>query len=199
MEHPESTLNEVWLRKTLIIVLNHIMPACNQIAYRLVGTGAALLHGVELPSTDIDILVKRREDVDAIGAALSWFKCLVTPVWLPDARQYYGSYEVNGVEVEISTVEIETEVDTIETFGRGPWEHFTPIPCGPYAVPTVALELRLITELFRNRPERYEPIICYMQAKGCDIDLIHRGMDTAGLPQAAQEKVLEQLKEKTIN
>jgi hypothetical protein len=58
------------------MVLDHAMPACAQIEYRLVGTGAALLHGVQLPAGDIDILVKEREDVDAFGSALSSFKCL---------------------------------------------------------------------------------------------------------------------------
>lgn len=194
MGRPEPSLDRAQLRETLTTVLDHTMPACAHIEYRLVGTGAALLHGVELPAADVDILVKEREGVDAFGAALSPFKCLSAPAWLPETRQYYGNYEVNGVEVGISTVEIESEVDTIETFGRGPWKHFTPIPCGSHSVPTVALELRLITELFRDRPDRYQPIIRYMQAKGCDIDIIHRGMSAAGLPQAVQENVLKQLK-----
>jgi hypothetical protein len=168
------------------MVLDHAMPACAQIEYRLVGTGAALLHGVQLPAGDIDILVKEREDVDAFGSALSSFKCLFPPTWLPEARQYYANYEVNGVEVE-------TDSDVLETIGRGPWEHFSLIPCGPYAVPTVALELRLITELARQRPDRYTPIIQFMQVNGCDIELIRRGMEIARLPQASREDVLNQL------
>ena len=192
MGRPGPSLDRARLRETLITVLDHTMPACAHIEYRLVGTGAALLHGVKLPAADVDILVKEREGVDAIGAALSPFRCLSAPAWLPETRQYYGNYEVNGVEVGISTVEIESEADTVETFGRGPWEHFTPIPCGSHTVPTVALELRLITELFRDRPDRYQPIIRYMQAKGCDVDFIHRGIGAAGLPQAVQENVLKQ-------
>jgi hypothetical protein len=171
------------------------MPACAWIEYRLVGTGAALLHGVELPAADVDILVRERDGVEAIGAALSPFKCLSAPGWLPGSAQYYANYDVHGVEVQISTVEIETEADIHETFGRGPWEHFTSIPCGPHTVPTVALELRLVTELSRQRPDRYQPIIRHIRAKGCDIALIHRGMGAAGLPQDVRENVLKQLKE----
>ena len=193
MQRPEPLLNEARLRTTLITALNHIVPVCGPIPYRLVGTGAALLRGIVLPSADIDLLAQRREDVDAIGAALSPFKCLVAPAWLPDARQYYAGYEINGVAFEISTVEVETDADTVETFGRGPWEHFTPIPCGSYLVPTVALELRLITELVRNRPERADPILHYMQEKGCDLELLRRGLGTAGAPSAVQEQVLAQL------
>jgi len=177
------------------------MPACAQIEYRLVGTGVALLHGVQLPVGDIDILVKERGNVDAFGSALSFFKCLFPPTWLPEARQYYANYEVNGVEVGISTVEVETDSDAIECIGRGPWEHFSLIPCGPYVVPAVALELRLITELVRKRPDRYTPIIQYMQVNGCDIDFIRRGMGAGrlGLPRALREDVLNQLKETSVS
>lgn len=176
------------------MVLDHAMPACAQVAYRLVGTGAALLHGVVLPTADIDILARDRAGVDAFGAALAAFRCLETPAWLAETRQYYGNYEVNGVEVGVSTVEVEVDSDTIETFGRGPWEYFTRLACGRYAVPTVALELRLITELFRNRPDRYHPIIQFMQTHGCDHAFIVRGIAAAGVPQIVQDEVFSQLK-----
>jgi hypothetical protein len=194
MSQPNPLLDQVRLRETLITVLDHAMPACARIEYRLVGTGAALLHGVQLPAGDIDILVKERRDVDAFGSALSPFKCLFPPTWLPEARQYYAKYEVNGVEVGISTVEVETHWDARETVGSGPWEHFSRIPCGQYAVPAVAIELRLATELFRKRSDRYTPIIQHMQVNGCDIDLVRRGMEAAGLPQTLREDVLNQLK-----
>jgi len=193
MRQPNPLLDQARLRETLTTVLDHTMPTYAQIEYRLVGTGAALLHGVQLPAGDIDILVREREDVDAFGSALSSFKCLFPPAWLPEARQYYANYEVNGVAVGISTVEVETDSDELETIGRGPWEHFSLIPCGPYAVPTVALELRLVTELARQRPDRYTPIIQFMQVNGCDIELIPRGLEIARLPQALREDVLNQL------
>ena len=154
-----------------------------------------MLHGVSLPAADIDILVRERYGVDTFGSALSSFRCLEAPTWLAETRQYYGNYEVNGVEVGISTVEVASDADTIETFGRGPWEHFTLLACGRYAVPTVALELRLITELFRNRPDRYQPLIQFMQSHGCDLDYIRRGIVAAGLPQTMQDDVLNRLRE----
>lgn len=187
---PQPVLTRARLQEALVAVIDHAMLIDPQIDYRLVGTGAALLYGVQLPAADVDILVKRRPDVDAFGSALSPCRCLFGPAWLPEARQYYGNYDVNGVEVGISTVEVETDADTIETFGRGPWEHFTFLRCGPYAVPTVALELRLITELFRDRPDRYGPIIQHMRSVGCDIELIRRGLDFAGVPQSLREDVL---------
>jgi hypothetical protein len=101
---------------------------------------------------------------------------------------------VNGVEVGISTVEIETDLDVLETYGPGLWErHYVLLPCGPYLVPTVALELRLITEMHRDRPERYKPIIQHLKAHGCDLDLVRRGLAIGRLSQALQESVLAQL------
>lgn len=152
-----------------------------------------MLHGVSLPAADMDILVRERSHVDAFGSALSQFRCLAAPAWLAPSKQYYANYEVNGVEVGISTVEVASDADTVETFGRGPWEHFVLLRCGRYAVPTVALELRLITELFRNRPERYRALVRFMQSHGCDLDLIRRGMAAIRLPQAMQDDVFEKL------
>ena len=193
MDRPPPTLDRARVQETLVTVLDHAMPTCARIDYRLVGTGAALLHGVRLPAADVDILVKERASVDGFGSALSSFRCLFEPAWLPEARQYYGNYDVNGVEVGISTVEVETDADTIETFGRGPWVHFALLPCGSHSVPTVSLELRLITELSRNRSDRYGPIIQHMQAYGCDIELMRRGMNAAGLPEDLRNDVLRRL------
>ena len=186
-------LSQSRLRETLTIVLDHSMPACAQTEYRLVGTGAALLQGVLLSAGDVDILVKERESVDAFGSALASFKCLFAPAWIPHSRKYYAEYEINGVRVGISTVEVETESDGIECLGRGPWEHYVLVSCGPYTIPAVALELRLVSELARNRPDRYTPLIQHMQASGCDTELVRRGMEAHRLPQALQDKVLGQL------
>jgi hypothetical protein len=192
--HINSLLDRSHLQETLITVLDHTLRRYPDIEYRLVGTGAALLHGVDLPAGDVDLLFKERADVDAFADALSPFECLEPAAWLPEARQYYANYCVNGVEVGISTVEIETDSDIIETFGPGPWErHYVLLSCGPYQVPTVALELRLITELYRDRPERYRPLVQHLRAHGCDLDLVRRGLGTGSLAQALRENVLCQL------
>jgi hypothetical protein len=181
------------LQTTLRMVLDHAGPALERYPYRLVGTAAALLQGVQLPTRDIDILVRERPAVDAIGAALAAFKCLEPPAYLPEARQYYANYEVNGVEVGISTVEWETDSDGIECLGRGPWEHFLLVPCGTYTVPAVALELRLVSELGRERPDRYGPLIQYMQAHGCDVELVRRGLAARGFGVEQQQEIVQQL------
>lgn len=195
MGHPVASLDGARFQEALTAFLDHAMPACEQIEYRLVGTGASLLHGVSLPAADIDILVRERSSVDAFGASLSSFRCLEAPAWLECSRQYYGNYEVNGVEVGISTVEVISDTDTRETFGRGPWERFSEIPCGRHVVPTVALELRLITELVRNRPDRYRPLIRHLQRHGCDLEFLRRGFVEADLTQEMRDEVLGELEE----
>jgi hypothetical protein len=187
-------LDRARLVETLTLVLDHALPSCAEIPYRLVGTGAAMLHGVDLPVGDLDLFFLERAGVDAFAETLSSFDCLEAAAWLPEARQYYANYRVNGVEVGLSTVEVETESDAVETFGPGPWQdHYRLLPCGPYQVPAVDLELRLITELYRDRPDRYVPLIAYLRAHGCDLDLVRRGLSGGRLPPERVERVLRQL------
>jgi hypothetical protein len=134
----------------LTLVLDRIGPGFD---YRLVGTAAALAQGVELPTGDVDILVARREHVDLFAAALSAYHCLAPPVWLPEARQYFTHFAVEGIDVGASTVEVPVDTDAFECIGRGPWEHWVDVRFGRYGVPSVRLELRLISELVRDRPD----------------------------------------------
>ncbi|GAA2776393.1 hypothetical protein GCM10020219_054030 [Nonomuraea dietziae] len=162
-------------------------------AYRVVGTSAALLQGVHLPVGDIDILAARREDVDTFAAALSSFPCLHAPSWLPEASQYFTNYEVNGVQVGMSTLEQHVDSDAMECAGRGPWQQYVMIACGPHRVPVVRLELRLVSELVRDRPDRYEPLLAYLDAHGFDSDLLQRAMQARHLPAKRQRLVQDRL------
>ncbi len=82
------------------------------------------------------------------------------------------------------TVEWPTDSDAMECFGRGPWVHFDLVSCGSHRVPNAATELRLITELTRRRPERYQPIVAYLRERGCDMELVRRGMVDRRIPVA---------------
>jgi hypothetical protein len=196
----EATLTLDRLRETLTAVLDRALPACAHFEWRLVGTGAALLHGVALPAADVDILARRREAVDAFAAALRDFPCLEPARWLPEARQYYANFEVNGVEVGISTVEWDAEADGLECVGPGPWAHYALLRCGPHAVPTVALELRLVSEVIRARPDRAEPILACLRERGCDLELVRQGLQARGLPETRQADVVRRLgKEERID
>ncbi|MGK5740165.1 hypothetical protein [Micromonospora sp. URMC 103] len=183
------------LRKILSTVLDLIDPDATGLDYRLVGTSAALLQGVELPAGDIDILVARRADVDSIAAALSRFPCLHPPVWLRDARQYFADYRVDDIGVGASTVERPADTDAHECIGTGPWQHYVHVHCGTYLVPAVRLELRLVSELHRDRPDRYMPLIDHMRVHGADLQLVQRGMGERGVQPTLQARVLDLLRQ----
>lgn len=95
-------LDQSYLRSILVAVFDHASSVLDQSKYCLVGTGEALLQGVQLPTRDVDLLMKERESVDTLGSALSSFECLTPPAYLSEAKQYYANYKVNGVEVVAS-------------------------------------------------------------------------------------------------
>ncbi|HLL64578.1 MAG TPA: hypothetical protein VK453_02395 [Micromonosporaceae bacterium] len=182
------------LQVVLSLVLDRVAAVNPEPEYRLVGTAAALIQGVPLATGDIDILVARRSDVDSFAAALSGFLCRIPPTWLPDARQYFARFDVDGTDVEISTVEWPTDSDTLECAGPGPWQHYVPVKVGQHVVPAVRLELRLVSELGRDRPDRYGPLIRHLRLHGADLDLVLRAMPERGVAPALQAWVVEQLR-----
>ncbi|MFI6504943.1 hypothetical protein [Nonomuraea typhae] len=181
------------LTSSLDTTLTAVKTAGADPRYRVGGTGAALLQGVRLPVGDVDLLVARREDVDTIAAALSAFPCLYAASWISATSQYFTRYDVNGVHVEISTVELEDDSDAMECVGRGPWQHYVLVTCGSHRVPVVRLELRLATELLRDRPDRYEPLLDHMAARGFDAGLLQRAMTAQGLPPERRHWVNDRL------
>jgi hypothetical protein len=161
--------------------------------YRLVGTGAALAQGVNLPTGDIDILVARREDVDRFATALRGHPCLDPPQWLPPARQYFTHHTIDGIKVGASTVEVPTQSEAIECIGRAPWQHYVNVEAGNHTVPAVALELRLVSELIRDRPDRYTPLIDHMRTHGADLKLVQQSMKDRNLDPTRQREILKKL------
>jgi hypothetical protein len=183
-------------------VLDRVVRAAPDAEYRFGGTASSVLRGIQMPAGDLDILLKERRDVDRFGEALMHgpsTTCLFPPTWLADEKQYFGRYLVDGVVVELSTVEWETDSDAIECVGRGPWEHFDLVACGPHQVPTIATELRLLSELARQRPDRYHPIVAHLCERGCDLELIRRGMRDRRIADGLQEEILGQLGETPVS
>lgn len=198
---PTEPLDQPRLREILEKVLEHAASRFEQVNSCLVGTAAAMLHGVPLSAGDVDFLMKERTYVDAFAVALSSFPVLTPPTLLEhseQAKQYYAAYNVNGIQVEASTVEVSTDSVYIETSGDGPWKYQTLIAAGPYRVPTVALELRLATELLRNRPDRYEPIITWMKQNGCDAELLGHAMNAREISPEMQHSILAQVGDGTV-
>lgn len=190
---PMTALTLPQVQAALIALLDRAGPAAIAVQWRLVGTAAALVQGVGLPVGDIDLLFRERSGVDAFARALAGCPPVEPLAYLDDARQYFGSWDVGGAEVELSTVEWETDSDAAECIGRGPWEHFVVIACGPHQVPAVALEMRLAVELSRSRAECSEPLLAHLRAHGFDRALLARSFAAYRLPEALQAEVLGRL------
>jgi hypothetical protein len=161
---------------------------------RLVGTASSLLRGIELPANDIDLLFHDRAGVDAwFGVLSAHLDVGSAPAWIADSQQYFARMRDGDVTIELSTIEIESDADTMECFGKGPWRYFDLVSCGARTVPAVATELRLITEVSRGRAERFRPIIDHLRGTDYDAALIRRGLAHAGVTQAAMVQIVEEL------
>lgn len=193
MGHDTRPLDRADVTATLATTLDALEAAGTRVPYRVCGTAAALLQGVPLPAGDIDILLAGRDDLRAFAAALSSFPCPHAASWMPASAQFFTRYVVNGVEVELSTVERQTDSDALECVGAGPWRHHVLIACGSHQVPAVRLELRLATELLRDRPDRSDPLIAHLGAYGFDRALLGRAMDACQIPGHRRRPVLERL------
>jgi hypothetical protein len=190
-------------RHVLLEVLCEILPnlqaVLRDVDYRLVGTASTLLVGCELPVGDVDFLMRDRHHVNVFADALSSHDCLVLPTflqWSPPPRetgQYWCRYSIGGVCIEASTVEVATESDCVEVAGSGPWNHYVNLAVGAHFLPTIRIELRLATELSRNRVQKYEPIVDWMIENGCDLTLLKRDMKACGVPAERQHDVLSRL------
>jgi len=181
------------VHKTLSLVLQRANPETTGLTYRLVGTSAALAQGVPLPASDIDVLVAQRNDVDTFAVALAEFPCRTSPTWIAEGHQYFAKFRVEGIDVEFSTVERPVDTDTFECHGSGPWKHYVNIAIGTHLVPVVRLELRLVSELVRNRPDRYMPLTSHIRQHGGDLELVHRSMHDRGVDPLLQQRITDQL------
>ena len=141
---------------------------------------------------DIDLLAATRSDVDRFAEALGDFECLVAPQWMSASKQYFARFLVEGAEVEVSTVE-SPDTGPSECTGAGPWERFDMTPLGDYIVPTVAMELRLVSELVRDRPDRIRPLIVFLRERGYDSDLLERSMEHRAVAEEIRRSVRAEL------
>jgi hypothetical protein len=172
-------LDQAQVRSALEVVL-----ACApDEEFRLVGTASCLLRGIEMAASDVDVLFRSREAVDAwIGALVEVAEVADGPIWLEGVSQYFARLDVAGVTVELSTVEVETGSDADECIGSGPWVHFEHVPCGRFRIPVVALELRLVSEVARQRVDRVNPLVAHLRAHSCDLALVERGLIAHATP-----------------
>jgi hypothetical protein len=193
-DEPRRPLRDLaHLHAVLAPVLDRLAEGGPGPEYRLVGTAAALARGVPLVTGDVDLLVSQRSSVDRFATALSAFPCRTPPTWLAESRQYFARFDVHGTDVEISTVEWPAAGDTQECAGSGPWQHYSLVEVGEHLVPAVGLELRLVSELVRGRPDRYEPLIRHLRRHSADLGFVHKAMLERGVDPKLRQRVADEL------
>jgi hypothetical protein len=166
-------LDQADVRRALEAILTRVFDT----EFRLVGTASCVLRGLKVAANDVDVLFRNRTAIDAWAASVGdAAEHIEGPTWLGHTSQYFARLDMAGVTVELSTVEIDADTDTTECVGPGPWVHFDRVRCGDFSVPAVALELRLVTEVTRQRLDRVEPIVAYFRDHPCDIALVERGL-----------------------
>ena len=123
-------------RSEVIGAIRSLLPGLERRAefVRLVGTASSLLRGIELPAGDVDILAASHAVVDQLARVAddAGGECIAAPRWLdtPFGGQYIADYEVHGVQVEFSTVELSGAPDAsfvAECAGDAPWRYFDTI------------------------------------------------------------------------
>ena len=129
-------------------------------------------------------------EADDAGAA-----CDASPRWVdtPFGGQYISDYRIGGVPIQISTVEL-SDPDpgyVAECAGDAPWLHFDTIDIDAYAIPVVASELRLLSDVIRGRTDRWRETASFLATHGYDDRLLSDAL--ARLPAALQAEVRETL------
>ena len=167
-------------RDEAIAALRPLLPGIEQRPerVRIVGTASSLLRGIDVPAGDVDILAKARDVVDELAHELDGAGATydAAPRWIdtPFGGQYIADSRVRGVLVQISTVELsQPDPNAVaECAGDAAWRHFDLVDVGGYAVPVVASELRLLSDVIRGRPDRWRPVAARLARDGYDEALL---------------------------
>lgn len=206
------------LQDTLAAVMDHVVPRTRALEYRVVGSAAMALQGVPtpLPTSGIDLLFRERQGVDLFGEALATMpgvRCRTPPEERAGTPDYWARYMLVGAEarsggspvateyvaIDLASAGRETDSDSDQVAGRGPWSHYSTVRCGAHDVPAVALELVLLTALEcegARRPNTYPTLLEHLRRQGCDVDLVRRGLaDRGSIPEDLQRETLERLRD----
>ena len=107
----------------------------------------------------------------------------------PFGHQYLADQELGGVPVQFSTVESNAAGRRRlgECVGEAPWRHFSLVNVAGHAVPVVASELRLASDLMRGRDDRWRPIAAHLLANEFDLELLRQAV--LGFPQPMLEEL----------
>ena len=145
-------------RDDVVTAIHPLLPLVERLGDRvlLVGTVSSCPRGISLPVADVDILARERPVVDDLAHAMAAAggRRLSDPEWVtnPAFGQYFSAYDMAGVRVEVSTVEVAPRdaVSIGECTGDEPWSHADVVRVEGRLVRVVASELRLLSEVARS-------------------------------------------------
>jgi hypothetical protein len=184
-----TELTNTQITTALDLVLDRLHAPSPGRRYALIGTAAAVLHGVPTTAADIDIAVEHRATVDEAARLFG----AATPVWIPHSSQYFCAVKVQDIRVEFSTVENQKPSTHREAGGNGAYLHARAVRLDRHHIPAVRLELRLATEVARDRQDQTRHLIGHLREHGFDKDLLTHAFTAANVPAARQNTVLNAL------
>lgn len=183
MSSPDS--GRILTRADVLAAIRPILPVLERLGekIRIVGTASSMLRHIDLPVGDVDILAKERPIVEelAAAAAAAGGVCLEPTGWMenPGFGQYFTEFELSGVRIAFSTVELPPgePAHIGECVGDAPWKYFDMIEVEGHYVPVVASELRLFSEVVRSRADRWRQIGAQLEREGYNEELLAAALE----------------------
>lgn len=179
-----------------------------QVEWMLVGSAATALRGVPVEPGDLDILVRRAEDLDCIAAAMpsvaddrndvdpaTFLSSQRRPVLVfGEGSWALGRWHLGDVMVEVAHIQSAPPQDSLllETAGARIWGERDMVELEDVSIPTVPVEVQIATMTSRDQHERLRQTLRAVDASNLRIPLLSsalldRGIsDISALPTTLQ-------------
>lgn len=162
----------------------------------LVGSAATALRGVELDPGDLDVLVRRSQDVARVAALMparshddgeldpgKFVSSKTRPTITFDSGSWvFGRWLLADVTVEVASISVpESErYQLIETLGDPVWLEREQIDVEGAQIPIVPLELQIATMVSRGQSARLDRVVDASDALQLDAELLSRALSARG-------------------
>lgn len=162
--------------------------------WMLIGSAGTAVHGAEIQPADIDVLVRRPDDVVAVAQSMpnpvdaspssdpaEWFSTAVEPVLrfgTENDRWTFGRWGLAGVVVEAANITVPAAKGLlIETLGEEVWRVRSWVVWRGQRLPVVPLEVQLATMVARGQDERLARAISSRSPASLNRPLLRRALD----------------------
>jgi hypothetical protein len=174
---------------TLAAVAEHLN-RCDGLEWMLVGSAATAVRVGGITPMDIDIAVRRSEDVARAATVLPTPQSLEPgkadkpPAWISTVaeptlhfgdqqeRWSFGVWFIQGVKVELAHIDAPPVADLmIETRSSVVWSERDTLTCRGEPVPTVPLETQLATMAARSQAARFDVVLAAIENSNTHLNL----------------------------